>query len=312
MQSQVKGTTATTPAPQLGGTVQTYAWQWQERSLTITYETLGSGRPILLLPAMSTVSTRGELAQLATKLAAEFQVTALDWPGFGDSDRPPLEYQPPLFRQFLQDFVRAQFTEPVAAVAAGHGTEPIAVVAAGHGAGYALMCAELWSQIVAIAPTWRGPLAVMGAPEAMRSGVRALVRSPLVGQFLYGLNTRPGFLKWMYRRHVFVDETKLTPDYIDRRYQGTQKPGARFAPAAFVTGGLDPAQSRTEILTACEALTVPMLAIVAEQAPPSSKAGMEAIAALPHVLSIRLPGTLGMAEEFARDVAVAILPFLQS
>lgn len=300
MQSQVKDMTVVTHSPQLGGTVQTYAWQWQGRSLTIAYETLGAGRPVLLLPAMSTVSTRGELAQLAAKLAAEFQVIALDWPGFGDSDRPPLDYQPALFRQFLQDFVRAQFAEPVA------------VVAAGHGAGYALMCAELWSRIVAIAPTWRGPLAVMGAPEAMRSGVRALVRSPLVGQFLYGLNTRPSFLKWMYRRHVFVDETKLTPDYIDRRYQGTQKPGARFAPAAFVTGGLDPAQSRTEILTTCEALTVPMLAIVAEQAPPSSKAGMEAIAALPHVQSIRLPGTLGMAEEFARDVAVAILPFLQS
>ena len=306
MQSQASSTTLAASSPQLGGTVQTYAWKWQGRSLAIAYETLGSGRPVLLLPAMSTVSTRAELAQLAAKLATEFQVIALDWPGFGDSDRPPLEYQPALFRQFLQDFVRAQFTEP------------LAVVAAGHGAGYALACSELkpalWSRIVAIAPTWRGPLAVMGAPEGVRNGVRALVRSPLVGQILYGLNTRPGFLKWMYRRHVFVDADKLTPDYIEQRYQGTQKPGARFAPAAFVTGGLDPAQSRAEILTTCKALAplkIPMLAIVAEQAPPSSKAGMEAIAALPNVQAIRLPGTLGMAEEYGSNVAVTILPFLQ-
>lgn len=296
---QINEPTIATHPPQIGGTVQTYTWQWQGRSLTVAYETLGSGRPVLLLPAMSTVSTRNELATLTADLAAEFQVTALDWPGFGDSDRPAVEYQPELFRQFLPAFVREQFAKPPA------------VVAAGHGAGYALARAELWSRIVAVAPTWRGPLAVMGAPEAMRDGLRALVRSPLVGQVLYGLNTRPEFLKWMYRRHVFVDAAKLTPDYIERRYQGTQKSGARYAPAAFVTGGLDPFESREDILAACKALTIPMLAIVAEQAPPSSKAGMEAIAALPNVQSTQMPGTLGMAEEYGREVAAKILPFLR-
>lgn len=40
------------------------------------------------------------------------------------------------------------------------------------------------------------------------------LRTPLLGQALYGLNTQPAFLKWMYRRHVFVDEQRLTPDYI--------------------------------------------------------------------------------------------------
>lgn len=200
----------------LGGTVQTYVWQCQGQPLKVTYETLGNGPSVLLLPAFSTVSTRAELADLAQELAVRFQVVALDWPGFGDSDRQRLNYEPELYEQFLSQFVQAHFAEP------------IAVVAAGHAAGYAIKLAaqRLWSCLMLVAPTWRGPLAVMGAPSSIRQGVRELVRAPILGSLLYGLNTRPAFLKWMYRRHVFVDEAKLTPDYIERRYQSTQQKGA--------------------------------------------------------------------------------------
>ena len=294
-------TSLTTLKP-LNGTVATYQWQWQGKPITITYETLGAGAPVLLLPALSTVSTRDEMATLAAQLMPHHQVTALDWPGFGDSDRPRLDYQPALYRQFLQDFVRENFSET--------GSEPVVVVAAGHAAGYALSLQNTWSKIVLVAPTWRGPLAAMGAPEGVRNIVRELVRSPLLGPLLYGLNTQPAFLKWMYSRHVFVDETKLTPDYIDQRHEGAQQPGARYAPAAFVTGGLDPVQTRAAMLAYFEALSVPVMVIVGEQAPPSSKAEMEAIAALPQVQSTRLSGTLGMAEEYGEAVTAAILPFL--
>ncbi|MEM8614479.1 MAG: alpha/beta hydrolase, partial [Cyanobacteria bacterium P01_H01_bin.105] len=123
---------------------------------------------------------------------------------------------------------------------------------------------------------------------------------------------RPAFLKWMYRRHVFVNEDNLTSGYIAQRHQGTQKSGARYAPAAFVTGGLDPVQTRDAFLDYFESLPIPTLVIVGEQAPPSSKAEMEAMALLPQVQSVRLPGTLGMAEEYGKAVAEAVLPFLQS
>ncbi|MFE4106968.1 alpha/beta fold hydrolase [Almyronema epifaneia] len=282
-----------------GGTVGTRQWQ----SLTVVYETCGQGQPVLLLPAFSTVSSRAEMEPLATQLAAHFQVTVLDWPGFGDSDRPPLDYCPELYHPFLADFVRSHFTAP------------IIVIAAGHAAGYALQLAathpQTCSKLVLVAPTWRGPLAVMGVPPAIRKGVKALVRSPLLGQALYGLNTRPSFLKWMYRRHVFVDDSQLTPAYLEQRYQNTQKPGGRYAPAAFVTGSLDPVQTRAEFLAYLEKLTLPLMVVVAEQAPTASKAEMEAIAALAPVQVGRLPGTLGMAEEYGNEVAEQILPFLQ-
>ncbi|MEM1281675.1 MAG: alpha/beta hydrolase [Cyanobacteria bacterium P01_H01_bin.152] len=280
--------------------INTYAWQWQGQTVTITYETLGAGQPVLLLPAFSTVSSRTELTTLANQLAAQYQVTILDWPGFGDSDRLRLPYQPSLYQQFLQEFVGATFSEP------------IAVVAAGHASGYVMGMADAWSKVVLVAPTWKGPLAVMGAPEGMRSGVRELVRSHLLGQFLYWLNTRPSFLKWMYRRHVFVDEQRLTPEYIEQRHASTQQPGARYAPAAFVTGGLDPVQSRDAFLQPLAQLACPVMVVVAEQSPSGSKAEMEAMAALTGIQSARLPGTLGLAEEYGEAVAAIVAPFLEA
>jgi pimeloyl-ACP methyl ester carboxylesterase len=288
--------------PNRGGDVQKYSWHWQDCPLTITYEVLGQGQDLLLLPAMSTVSTREEVAGIAEALASQFTVTTLDWPGFGQSSRPALDYSPALYQQFLQDFVRDHFSQPVVAIAAG------------HAAGYVLQQARhhptSWSQIVLIAPTWRGPLPTMGANPQLAGIVRQLVRSPGLGQFLYSLNTRPGFLRWMFQRHVYVDSSKLTSEFITHKYKITQQTGARFAPAAFVTGALDPVHSREEFLGLLRSLSLPVMAIIPEQAPPKSKAEMEILATLPHLQITRLPGTLGVHEEFATELVELVRPFL--
>lgn len=291
-------------ATQIGGETQFFEWVWQNQTYPVAYETQGSGSPILLLPAFSTVSSRSEMRGLAESLSSKFQVVALDWLGFGQSGRPTLDYNPALYQQLLRDFVAATFDAPVA------------VVAAGHAAGYVMQVAQQehcpWSKIVLVAPTWKGPLRAMGAPTPMRDAVRQLVRSPLIGQALYKLNTTPSFLSWMYRRHVYTDATKLTPEFIDRKHQITQQPGARFAPAAFVTGALDPATNRDDFLAWFQGLSIPAMVVIGEQAPPKSKAEMEVLAALPGVQSKRFPGTLGLHEEFATEVATAISPFLLS
>ncbi|MBE9178283.1 alpha/beta hydrolase [Oculatella sp. LEGE 06141] len=286
----------------MGGTVHSFQWNWQGQPLTVVYEVLGSGTPVLLLPAFSTVSTRAEVGGLANELQPQFQTVALDWPGFGESDRQKLEYQPALYHQLLHDFIQAVFNQPMVVVAAGH--------AAGYAVRWAATQPDRCSKLVLVAPTWRGPLAVMGLPESVRTAVRQTVRSPLVGQTLYKLNTAPSFLKLMYRRHVYVDAERLTPEFIEQKYDSTQQPGARFAPAAFVTGGLDPVDNQTDFLAMMRSIAAPKLVVIGEQAPPRSKAEMEAIAQLADVASKRLPGSLGIHEEYAVEVAGAIRPFL--
>ncbi|MGF1604368.1 MAG: alpha/beta fold hydrolase [Thermosynechococcaceae cyanobacterium] len=286
----------------IGGSVQQFLWRYQGQTFPVTYEILGQGSPVLLLPAFSTVSTRAEMQGLAERLAPHFQVFAFDWLGFGQSARPSLDYQRSLYQALLQNFVSEIFDAPVA------------VIAAGHAAGYVMQLAAQppfpWSRIALVAPTWRGPLPTMGASASVAGMVRGLVRSPLIGQALYQLNTTPSFLSWMYRRHVYTDATKLTPEFIEHKHQITQQPGARFAPAAFVTGALDPATTRDEFLAWFQGLSVPVMVVIGEQAPPKSRAEMEALAELPAVQINRLPGTLGMHEEYAAEVAEAVLPFL--
>ncbi|ERN42967.1 putative hydrolase or acyltransferase (alpha/beta hydrolase superfamily) [Rubidibacter lacunae KORDI 51-2] len=287
----------------IGGTIRKYHWTFEKREVTICYETLGTGTPVLLLPAFSTVSSREEMVGIARSLSPYFQVVALDWLGFGDSERPEIEYTRALYQQLIQHFVRDCFDKPVA------------IVAAGHASGYALHCAHTLpnacAKLVLIAPTWKGPFRAMGMPKLVAGGVRTLVRSPLLGQALYALNTAPAFLEFMYRRHVYVDCSLLTSDFIKHKHRITQQSGARFAPAAFVTGALDPMRDREEWLSVARSLELPVLAIFAEHSPPQSKAEMDALTALPQIQHQNLPGSLGLHEELATDVGATVLKFLQ-
>jgi pimeloyl-ACP methyl ester carboxylesterase len=288
----------------IGGVVQKYLWTWERQPLAVVYEILGEGTPVLLLPAFSTVSTRGEMRSIAERLSSQFQVMTLDWPGFGQSERLPIEYGALLYQKFLQDFVRDILKRPTA------------VVAAGHAAGYVMQLAQnmpqSFSRIVLVAPTWRGPLPTMGVNQELAGLVRQLVRSPLLGETLYQLNTNPAFLRLMYERHVYTDETKLTPEFIDQKWQITQHPGARYAPAAFVTGAIDPVQERSDFLAYFQPLPVPVMVIIGEQVPPKSRAEMDVIADLPGVQSSVLPGSLGMHEEYGDTLAEIVWDFLRT
>ncbi|BAY44212.1 alpha/beta hydrolase fold protein [Scytonema sp. HK-05] len=292
------------PYSEIGGVVQEYFWNWENQQLRVVYESLGKGTQLLLLPAFSTVSTRSEMGEIGKLLSPNFEVVAVDWPGFGQSSRLAVNYGPALYHDFLEGFVASVIKTPVA------------VVAAGHSAAYVLQLANkipsVFSRIVLVAPTWRGPLRVMGLNQQITGTVRELVRSPFVGQILYKLNTLPSFLNFMYRRHVYVDAAKLTPDFIQHKWRNTQQPGGRYAPAAFVTGTLDAVDNQADFLALARGLSVPLKVVIGESCPAKSRAEMDALATLPGVQTAVLPGSLGMHEEYPQAVVEAVRDFLLS
>ena len=298
--------TTVTDRPQpnsgIGGIKNVYHWNYSDKQYQVVYETIGEGKPLLLLPAFSTVSSRTEMKDIANLLATTYQVTVLDWLGFGESQCPSVDYNPTLFQQLLVDFIKSVFNSPIILIPAGH--------ASGYALNFAQDNPDIISQLILIAPTWQGPLRVMGLPDGVRNGVKNLVRSPAIRQGLYYLNTTPSFLRLMYKRHVYVDESKLTPEFIAQKHQITSKPGARYAPAAFVTGAIDPVANREEFLQLIESVSMPVSIILAENAPPKSKAEMETMAELDKVQTVRLTGTLGISEEYPEAVTEAIQNFL--
>ena len=135
-----------------------FAWSWRGTPIPVVYELSGpaGAEPILMLPAMSTVSTRDELRALAHHLETR-RCVITDWPGFGDTARPRLDYDRDLCRGFLEDLV--------AHLQRGLNRPSFPVVACGHAAGYAIDLEArqpgTFTHLVLIAPTWRGPLPTM-------------------------------------------------------------------------------------------------------------------------------------------------------
>ncbi len=286
-----------------GGSVHEHRWSWKGKPLTVVYEVQGQGKPILLLPSLSSVSSRTEMHGLARQLAHQYQVFVLDWIGFGDSSRSAVSYTPALFEACLRSFVQAVFSEPVV------------VIAAGHAAGYVMELAQKqpipWQWVVLVCPTWRGPLpTAMGNHRSIYRILQQLINLPVIGQFLYKLNTKPAFLKWMYRRHVFAEADHITPELMNRKWKTTQQRGARFASAAFVTGGLDRVKTREAWFNWFQPLRVPVLMVIGENMPPKSRQEVEIIAHFSGVQVHRMPGSLGLHEEYPEQLAEGILPFL--
>lgn len=290
-------------SPNIGGEVKEFRWSWKGTSLNAAYEVLGEGQPVLLLPALSSVSSRMEMRGLAEHLAPQFQVFAIDLPGFGQSDRPQIDYRPALYHGFLRDFVQSTFTEPVIAIAAG------------HSASYLMQLVqqqpEAFTYVALAAPTWRGPLpTMMGDQRWFFKLVRQIIGLPVLGQTLYWLNTLPWFLRWMYGRHVFGDRKHITRQLITQKRRTTQQKRARFASVAFVTGALDPVRNRKEFTDYFQPLPIPTAIVIGEQTPPKSREEMEFVVHFTGVQVYRLPGALGLHEEYATEFIDGILPFL--
>lgn len=291
--------------PAFGGTVERLQLDLARQRLGIVLERSGPrSAPLwLLLPALSTVSSRSEWQSLADAVGDQRQLVSFDWPGFGDSDRPAIRYDASLLRSALR-----------AVLSYLHTTHPgrITVVAAGHSASIALGLAAEWSgnwrSLVAVAPTWRGPLPTMtGWPPQLFRWLRHVVAAPLIGPALYRLNTSRAVLRLMLRRHVWVAPGLLTPHRIGEQQLLARRPGARFASVAFVTGGLDPAADRAWWLQQARMLQCPLQVVLAAEAPPRSKEEMEALAWEVADQVTVIPGRLGLHQEFGALLARQLL-----
>jgi len=259
---------------------------------------------VLLLPALSSISTRREMRPLQGRLSVNYQTLAIDWPGFGDRSRPPLDWRPETYANFLT-YVIGTMTPPL-----------YAVIAAGHAATFVLAhaCAhpKSFNRLVLLAPTWRGPLpTMMNGHRPFFDRLCRLVDQPLLGPLLYKMNVNRLVIRHMAAGHVYADPALLTPERWHEKLAVTRAPGARYSSIRFVAGKLDPLATREEFLALARQAIIPMLMVYGAETPPRSRAEMDALAAVPGVRSVCLPvGKLALHEEFHNLVAEAIEPFL--
>jgi pimeloyl-ACP methyl ester carboxylesterase len=251
------------------------------------YDVIGNGPDALLLPALSSVSAREEMHPLAHLLQARHRCVTPDWPGFGATRGPEGRLTP----QVLLDFLRAFVDQNV--------RRPALVVAAGHSAAYVMTVArempDAFSHVVFVAPTWRGPLPTAMGEHRRRiwAVIRRWVELPVIGPLFYRLNVNRAVVRRMLKAHVYADPTFISDNRLARKTLITRRPRARFATAAFITGGLDLVVSRQGFLALFEPL-------------PKSRAEIDAAAGRPGVRSEVVLGSLSAHEECRREVAASI------
>ena len=94
-------------------------WSWQGHNVVFGLDEAGDGPLVFLLPALSSISTRGEMRPLMERLASKFCVVAIDWPGFGTKPRPRVRWTPDALSAFLEHVFQEVISRPHAVVAAG-------------------------------------------------------------------------------------------------------------------------------------------------------------------------------------------------
>lgn len=286
-------------------TIDGVDWSWQGEPMRLGLTRLGEGPTLLLLPALSSISTREEMRPLQELLSTTYATVSLDWPGFGDGPKPFVDWRPEAYRAFL-DHVLTRIVP-----------RPLATIAVGHAAAYALRQAEAApgsaGALCLIAPTWRGPLPTMsGKPAASFEWLIRLVDSPGIGAVVYALNVNPLVLRMMGRGHVYADAATLTPRWLAEKLQVTRAPGARHASVRFVSGMLDPAEDRTKFLAGVGRVLDPILLLYGADTPRKSRGEMEALAGLPNVeRRVLARGKLAVQEEFPASVEAEVRAFLE-
>ncbi|CAA0826619.1 alpha/beta-Hydrolases superfamily protein [Striga hermonthica] len=294
------------------------SWQWKfgGNSVNIHFERLekhdGGGaadRPrkdILLVPTISDVSTVEEWRVVAEEIvgsesAINWSATIVDWPGLGFSGRPKLDYNADVMERFLVDFVNAP-DSPISSFVADN---EYVVFGGGHGATIAVRATKKGlltpKAIAAVAPTWAGPLPIVFA----------------LGWMMYNvLVSNEKAIQSQYKSHVYADPENVTREIIESRYELTKRKGARYVPAAFLTGLLDPVSSREEFLELFSDLqgknrNVPVLVVSTSSAPKRSKAEMEALRGAKGVSKfVEVKGALLPQEEYPKVVAEELYEFL--
>ena len=192
------------------------------------YHRDGSGIPFVLLHSINAAGSSYEMKPIFDFLVRNTSrpVFALDWLGFGRSDRPPVRYSPEVYERHLRRFLSEHVHQPADIIALSLACEYTAAVASA--------LPYLVNRVVLISPTGLSP------DEGTARWQKALIAaSERVGAFeiFFTRLTQPDVLRGFYERQVFASG-QVPEDLVDYARATTLVRGAHHAPRYFVQGEL--------------------------------------------------------------------------
>ncbi|MFW5919306.1 MAG: alpha/beta fold hydrolase [archaeon] len=233
----------------LPGRDRRYDW----RGTTVAYVDHGdpTDHDLLFLHGPNAAGTSKEFQAIWDDLSGDFHVIAPDLPGFGRSDRPPLYYSAELYTSFVRDFVADRTENPIVLASSLSGA--YAVGAARDRPGHV-------SRLVLVCPT-------DDTFPGRKAWVRTLLRSSFVGEALFNLLASRPSIAYSNADHAYYDPSRQPPELDEYQWRAAHQPNARYAPASFVSGYLDPEFDLGEELTALDVPTTLIWGREAETTP---------------------------------------------
>lgn len=193
------------------------------------YHRPGTGTPIVFVHSLNAAASPFELEPLFDHFARTTgrPLYALDWLGFGRSDRPDLDVRPAIYQDHLFAFLQQVADRPADIVALSLGCE--------YAASVALQNALQVRRLVLLNPTGLG--ATRGASALGKAMVRAADATGLFELAFYRL-TRPSSLRGFYERQIFLRDDDVPDALVDYAHVTSRALGAHHAPRRFIEGTL--------------------------------------------------------------------------
>lgn len=276
----------------LGGTFHTFAW----RGHRVGYVKRGAGPPLVLVHSLHAAASALEWRMVLPELAKSHTCYAVDLLGFGDSDRPLLDYSAALYVELLRDFLVEVVQQKASLMGSSLGATYAVALAAQH--------PNLVSGVVANGPAGISRLVTPGG--FLGGLLQGLFRSAL-GSVLFNLATTRRAIRY-FLKDVYADPKAMTEETVELYWRSARHEGARYAAGAFVGMRLN-----CDIRRALPSLTCPVLLTWGQQAGQTPfRESKKVRAVAPNIPFVPLPGGDLPHEESPAAFLAATVPFLAS
>ena len=210
----------------LTGEERRYPWKYGD----MFYEVKGpsEAKPLVLIHSFGPGASSYEWRKNIDILAEQFRVYALDLLGFGLSDHPAIDYSAETFTDLIHDFIKEVVGKPAI------------VVAHGLPSAYVIACAyrrpQLFERLVLLAPppeilqeTFPGPLNAVW---------KAILRTPIVGQFIYNLLSSRRAIRTYYDQQGYHNLGLITDELVEYIYTSAHQSNSHYPEASFLSNYL--------------------------------------------------------------------------
>ena len=214
------------PDTVLKGEERRYPWKYG----VIFYQVKGArdAKPLLFIHGFGPGASSYEWRKNVDALSEQFRVYTLDLLGFGLSDRPRIDFTAETFADLISDFLREAIGKPTVVVA--HGLTCAYVIADAY------RRPQLFERLVLVSPSI--DILEESFQSPLSSAVKFLLRTPLIGQFIYNTLTSRRAIRSYYDIEGFQNPGLITEELVEYIYSNAHQSNNRYPAASMLSDNL--------------------------------------------------------------------------